>query len=135
MKSDEEKVHFYNGSDVAENNPPGEEMLALLKSCRTIAVVGLSDRPDRVSHRVASYLRKKGYRIIPVNPVKTEIMGEKCYPDLSAIPEPVDIVNIFRAVEAIPGIVEEAIGIKAGPSGCNWDWPTTNRQGRPARRE
>jgi uncharacterized protein len=113
MKSEEEKVHFYDGSDVSEKNPTGEEIMAILRDCQTIAVVGLSDRLDRDSYRVASYLKKKGYRIIPVNPVKNEIMGEKCYPDLSAIPEPVDIVNIFRAVEAIPGIVEEAIRIKA----------------------
>lgn len=114
MKSDEEKVESYDGGDINDDNPPDEELLSILKGCRTIAVVGLSDRPERDSHRVASYLKEKGYRIIPVNPVKTEIMGEKCYSDLSAIPEPVDIVNIFRAVEAIPGIVEEAIGIKAG---------------------
>lgn len=114
MKSDEEKENSSNGSDVPADNPPVEEMRTILRGCRTIAVVGLSDQPDRVSHRVASYLKEKGFRIIPVNPVKTEIMGEKCYPDLSAIPEPVDIVDIFRAVEAIPGIVEEAIGIKAG---------------------
>ncbi|MGV8056849.1 MAG: CoA-binding protein [Smithellaceae bacterium] len=114
MKSDEEKVNSYNNCDVPDGNPPVKEIRTLLRGCRTIAVVGLSDRPDRDSHRVASYLKKKGYRIIPVNPVKTKIMGEKCYPNLSAIPEPVDIVNIFRAVEAIPGIVEEAIMIKAG---------------------
>ena len=114
MKTKEENVNVYDGGDAPDGNPPGEEMLAILKGCRTIAVVGLSDRPDRASYRVASYLKEKGYRVIPVNPVKNEIMGEKCYPDLSAIPEPVDIVDIFRDVEAIPGIVEEAIGIKAG---------------------
>jgi len=114
MKNDEEKEIFFKGSDVPEGNPPGEEIRAILKGCRTIAVVGLSDRPERDSHRVACYLKKKGYRIIPVNPDKNEILGEQCYPELSAIPEPVDIVNIFRAVEAIPGIVKEAIRIKAG---------------------
>lgn len=108
MENDEIKGTFSDG------NPPEEEVLAILKGCRTIAVVGLSDRSDRDSYRVASYLKGKGYRIIPVNPTKSEIMGEKCYPDLSAITEPVDIVDIFRAVEAVPGIVEEAIGIKAG---------------------
>jgi uncharacterized protein len=114
MKSDEEKMNSDNGNAVHPGNPPVEEIRALLKDCRTIAVVGLSDRPERMSHCVASYLKEKGYRIIPVNPAKTEIMGEKCYPDLSAIPEPVDVVDIFRAVEEIPGIVEEAIAIKAG---------------------
>ena len=106
-------LNLYHGSDVPDGNPPAKEMQAMLRSCQTIAVVGLSDRSDRDSYRVASYLKEKGYRIIPVNPVKNEILGEKCYPDLSSIPEPVDIVNIFRAVEAIPGIVEKAIRIKA----------------------
>lgn len=114
MDNKEEKVNSHKVDETPDSNPPREEILSILNGCKTIAVVGLSDRPDRDSYRVASYLKKKGYRIIPVNPVKTEIMGEKCYPDLSAIPEPVDIVNIFRGVEAIPGIVEEAIGIKAG---------------------
>jgi uncharacterized protein len=63
---------------------------------------------------VGEYLKKKGYRIIPVNPAKDKILGEKSYPDLSSIPEKVDIVDIFRAVEAIPGIVDEAIKIGAG---------------------
>ena len=101
--------------EMPDGNPPGEEVLAALREARTIAVVGLSDRPERDSYRVAAYLQTKGYRIIPVNPVKTEILGETCYPDLASIPEPVDIVNIFRAVEAIPGIVDEAllVGAKA----------------------
>jgi len=114
MKTDEEKVNFLNDMNVPDDNPPMEEMQAILKCCRTIAVVGLSDSPDRASYRVALYLKNKGYRIIPVNPAKNEIMGEKCYPDLSSIPEPVDIVDIFRAVEAIPEIVKEAIRIKTG---------------------
>ena len=114
MKSDEEKKDSHSGNDAPEENPRREEILTLLKNCRTIAVVGLSDNPDRYSHKVASYLKAKGYRIIPVNPVKTEIMREKCYPDLSSIPEQIDIVDIFRAEEAIPGIVDEAIRIKAG---------------------
>jgi uncharacterized protein len=114
MKSEDGKAPLHQDSDAPEGNPPSEVILALLKGCRTIAVVGLSDRPDRESYKVASYLKKKGYRIIPVNPVKTEIMEEKCYPDLSTIPDPVDIVDIFRSEEAIPGIVEDAIGIKAG---------------------
>jgi len=114
MKSDEEKMNSDNGGPAPDGNPPEDELRVLLKGCRTVAVVGLSDRPERKSHSVAAYLKEKGYRIIPVNPGKTEIMGEKCYPDLFAIPEPVDVVDIFRDVEAIPGIVEEAIAIKAG---------------------
>lgn len=114
MKAAEKSRDFNKGNETPDSNPSAEVIQNVLNRCRTIAIVGLSDQPDRDSYRVGSYLKKKGYRIIPVNPVKTEIMGEKCYPDLSAVPEPVDIVDIFRAVEAIPGIVEEAIGIKAG---------------------
>ncbi|HOS39965.1 MAG TPA: CoA-binding protein [Spirochaetota bacterium] len=100
--------------EMPDANPPEEEITALLRRAKTIAVVGLSDKPDRDSHRVAAYLQARGYRIIPVNPVKAEILGEKCYPDLRSIPEAIDIVDIFRAVEAIPGIVDEAIAVRAG---------------------
>ncbi|NTW07313.1 MAG: CoA-binding protein, partial [Syntrophaceae bacterium] len=92
MKNNEEKTNSDGGSDASADNPSPKELLELLKSSRTIAVVGLSDKPDRYSHIVAAYLKSKGYRIIPVNPDKTEIMQEKCYPNLSSIPEPVDIV-------------------------------------------
>ena len=87
----------------------------ILKSSRTIAVVGLSPKPDRPSYRVAGYLQKQGYKIIPVNPTTKEILGEPSYPDLSSIPEPVDVVDIFRRPEEMPAIVEEAIkkGVKA----------------------
>jgi predicted CoA-binding protein len=85
----------------------------ILSSSRTIAVVGLSPKPNRPSYRVASYLKEQGYRIIPVNPKATEILGEVCYPDLSSIPEPVDVVDIFRRPEEVPRIVEETIKIGA----------------------
>jgi predicted CoA-binding protein len=85
----------------------------ILSSSRTIAVVGLSPKPNRPSYRVASYLKEQGYRIIPVNPKATEMLGEICYPDLSSIPEPVDVVDIFRRPEEVPGIVEETIKIGA----------------------
>ena len=97
--------------EVPAANPPGTEIAELLRNARTIAVVGLSDRPGRDSYRVAAYLQAQGYRIIPINPNKDEILGEKCYPGLTAIPDPVDIVNIFRTVAVIPGIVEDAIKI------------------------
>jgi predicted CoA-binding protein len=80
---------------------------------RTIAVVGISDDPERPSHFVASFLELHGYKIIPVNPNLTEWEGKKCYPDLLSIPEKVDVVDIFRRSEAIPPIVDEAIKIKA----------------------
>lgn len=85
----------------------------ILNSSRVVAVVGLSPNPDRPSHGVASYLKKQGYRIIPVNPQAREILGEVCYPDLASIPEPVDVVDIFRRSEEVPAIVEEAIKIGA----------------------
>lgn len=80
-----------------------------LSSARTIAVVGLSDRPDRPSHSVAQYLQHQGYRIIPVNPKLTEVLGERCYPDLASIPEAVDMVDIFRRSDQVAPIVDEAI--------------------------
>jgi predicted CoA-binding protein len=80
---------------------------------KTIAVVGISDDPERPSHFVASFLESHGYNIIPVNPKLTKWEGEKCYPDLLSIPEKVDVVDIFRRSEAVPPIVDEAIKIKA----------------------
>ncbi len=80
---------------------------------KTIAVVGISDDPERPSHFVASFLESHGYKIIPVNPKLTEWEGKKCYPDLLSIPEKVDVVDIFRRSEAVPPIVDEAIKIKA----------------------
>ena len=85
----------------------------ILNSSRVVAVVGLSPKPDRPSYNVANYLKGNGYKIIPVNPGVGEILGEVCYPDLSSIPEPVDVVDIFRCSEEVPAIVEETIKIGA----------------------
>lgn len=85
----------------------------ILNSSRAIAVVGLSPRPDRPSHRVASYLKEQAYRVIPVNPKAKEILGELCHPDLASIPEPMDAVDIFRRSEEVLSIAEEAIKIGA----------------------
>ena len=85
----------------------------ILSSCHVVAVVGLSPNRDRPSYEVASYLKKQGYRIIPVNPKAGEILAEVCYPDLSSIPEPVDVVDIFRRSEEVLPIVEEAVKIGA----------------------
>jgi predicted CoA-binding protein len=84
-----------------------------LRGAKTIAVVGLSGRRFRPSHGVAEYLQRAGYRVIPVNPRETEVLGEKAYPDLASVPLPVDIVDIFRRSEHVPEIVEEAIRIGA----------------------
>ena len=85
----------------------------VLESCKTVAIVGLSPRPERDSNGVAAYIQEKGYRIIPVNPSASEILGEKCYPNLASIPEPVDVVDIFRRSEEVPTIVADAIKIGA----------------------
>jgi hypothetical protein len=81
----------------------------ILRVCRTIAVVGLSAKRYRPSYGVAEYMQRSGYRIIPVNPHETEILGENCYPDVESIPEPIDIVDVFRRPEFVPEIVEAAI--------------------------
>jgi predicted CoA-binding protein len=91
----------------------GDPTSEILKSSRTIAIVGLSSRPHRPSYGVAQYLQSVGYRIIPVNPNESEILGEKCYARLEDIPERVDIVDIFRRSEFVPEIVESAIRIGA----------------------
>jgi hypothetical protein len=85
----------------------------ILKSTRTIAVVGISSNPMRPSNGVAEYLRRAGYRIIPVNPNETEVLGEKCYARLEDVPEKIDLVDIFRRSEYVPEIVESAIRVGA----------------------
>ena len=84
----------------------------ILKSAKTIAIVGLSDKPDRPSFEVAKYLQEKGYRIIPVNPNAPEVLGEKAYSDIGSIPKEItiDIVDIFRRSEEVVPHVKEAIG-------------------------
>ncbi|HLH71694.1 MAG TPA: CoA-binding protein [Chloroflexota bacterium] len=86
---------------------------ALLRATKTIAVVGLSSNPTRASHGVSRYMQRQGYRIIPVNPQETEVLGEKAYARLEDVPEPVDMVNIFRLPQYVPPIVDSAIAIGA----------------------
>lgn len=87
----------------------------ILSKYKTVAVVGLSSNPERPSHRVARYLKEQGYRIIPVNPRETEVLGERAYPDLCAVPEPIEVVDIFREPKAVPRVVAQAmyVGAKA----------------------
>ncbi len=85
----------------------------ILRDSKTIAVVGLSPKPHRPSHQVASYLMEAGYTIIPVNPGQDAILGQTCYPNLRAIPIPVDMVDIFRKQEEVLPIAEDAISIGA----------------------
>ena len=100
--------------EIPEENPPSEEIAAILDRSRTVAVVGLSPKAERDSHRVAKYLQEQGYHVVPVNPGQREILGEKCYPNLREIPFPIDVVDVFP-----------------GWSGCNWALCITRRPGRP----
>ena len=90
-----------------------DEIERMLTETKTIAVVGMSPRPDRPSHYVAKYLMDHGYDVIPVNPMVDEVAGLKSYPDLGSIPRPVDMVDIFRRSREVPPIVEEAIEISS----------------------
>ena len=81
----------------------------ILESARTIAVVGLSGKRYRPSYGVAEYLKREGYRVIPVNPEEREVLGEKSYPDLDSVPGEIDVVDIFRRSEFVPEVVEAAI--------------------------
>ncbi len=85
----------------------------ILEGAKTVAVVGLSDKPGRPSHEVARYLQERGFRIIPVNPRLEEVLGEKAYGSLTEIPGGADLVEVFRKPEAVSGIAEEAIRIGA----------------------
>ncbi|MGA8542633.1 MAG: CoA-binding protein [Thermoplasmata archaeon] len=91
--------------------PTDSELREILTRARTVAIVGLSDKPDRDSNEVARYLQSKGYRVIPVNPAVQEVLGEKSYPSLTAIPKEirVDIVDIFRRSDQVVPIAQEAI--------------------------
>lgn len=92
---------------------PPELVDILLRDCRTIAVVGLSSNPARPSHRVAAYMQQQGKIIIPVNPNETIVLGQAAYPSLSAVPVPIDLVNVFRRSEEVGPIVDDAIRINA----------------------
>ncbi|EIJ41770.1 putative CoA-binding protein [Beggiatoa alba B18LD] len=90
-----------------------QSLRRILKAYKTVAMVGLSNNWYRPSYFAAKYLQKQGYKVIPVNPAYTEVLDEKCYPDLASIPEPIDIVDCFRKVEEIPALTEQAIAINA----------------------
>ena len=90
------------------------EIAAILLSARTVAIVGLSSNELRPSNFVGFYLQRHGYRVIPVNPGESEILGEPSYPSLTDVPVPIDVVDVFRRPEAVPAIAEEAVAIGAG---------------------
>lgn len=98
----------------SEQYAPGDDELeSILRSARIIAVVGLSSNPERYSFEVASYLQDRGYRILPVNPNETEVLGERAYPSLLEIPEGVDVVDVFRRPEETPEVARQAVKIGA----------------------
>jgi predicted CoA-binding protein len=92
----------------------------VLHNAKTVAVVGLSPNELRASYFVGYYLRRHGYRIVPVNPRESEILGEQSFKSLSDVPVPIDIVNVFRAPDALPAIAEEAVKIRAGSLWCQF---------------
>lgn len=108
----ENKVNNRSDGMFFYRNPGDDTIQMLLQKCKTIAVVGLSDKPHRDSYQVAAYLQQNGYRIIPVNPRAKNVLGEIAYESLLSIPEKIDIVNIFRKSEQVPPVVQEALQLK-----------------------
>jgi len=98
---------------MSHTNPSDKEIYELLVSTKTIAMVGASSSPDRTSHGIMKKLQSTGYKVIPVNPNETEVLGEKCYASLSDIPVKVDLVNVFRRAETTAPIAHEAVKIQA----------------------
>src|SRR6266540_7383493 len=96
-------------------NPSDQDLKQLLTNATMIAMVGASSNPDKASYGIMQKLQQAGYKVIPVNPRETEILGERSYPSLLDVPEPIDIVDVFRRAEDTPGIADEAatIGAKA----------------------
>jgi len=106
------RMHIPGGAETGGRGD-GDPITKILRESKTIAVVGLSSNPMRPSHGVTEYMRGAGYRIIPVNPNETEVLGEKSYARLEDVPEKIDIVNVFRRAEEVPPVMESAIRIGA----------------------
>ena len=98
---------------MAHANPSDQELRQLLTDATVIAMVGASSDPDKASHGIMRKLQHAGYRVIPVNPTETEILGERSYPSLLDVPERIDIVDVFRRAEDTPGIADDAVTIGA----------------------
>jgi uncharacterized protein len=98
---------------VAHTNPSNEELRKLLTEARTIAIVGASSNPEKPSHGIMRQLLNAGYRVIPVNPRETEVLGQKAYASLDEVPGPIDIVDVFRRSEDTPPIADQAVGAGA----------------------
>ena len=108
------------GSQIPDRWQDALTILGLLNTARTIAIVGLSPNELRASHFVGFYLQRHEYQIVPVNPREPVILGQKSYPDLTQIPFDVDVVDVFRAPDAVPGIAREAVKIGAGALWCQY---------------
>src|SRR5262249_39442297 len=106
-------------TDLAQYQDP-PTIQRVLHSARTIAIVGLSNNELRASYFVGYYLKRHGYRVTPVNPRATEILGEPSYPSLRDVPEPVDVVDVFRAPDAVPDIARDTAAIHAGTLWCQF---------------
>ncbi len=106
--------------EVPDNWQDALEILRILNTAKTIAIVGLSPNELRASHFVGFYLKRHEYRIVPVNPREKTILGQTSYPDLAAIPFKVDVVDVFRTPDAVPGIARDAVKIGAGALWCQY---------------
>jgi predicted CoA-binding protein len=96
-------------------NPPDEKIREILSGMKRVAVVGISAKPDRASHGIARFLVGQGFNVVGVNPaLKEDVLGLQIYPSLADVPEPVDVVDVFRRSDAVPAIIDEAIAMKAG---------------------
>jgi predicted CoA-binding protein len=98
---------------VAHTNPSNEELRKLLTEARTIAMVGASSNPEKPSYGIMRQLLDAGYRVIPVNPRETDVLGQKAYESLDSVPEPIDIVDVFRRSEDTPPIADQAVAVGA----------------------
>jgi predicted CoA-binding protein len=106
-------------TDLARYQDP-QAIQRVLHTASTVAIVGLSKNELRASYFVGYYLKRHGYQVIPVNPRESEILGETCYASMRDVPVPVDIVNVFRAPDALPGIAQDAVAIGAGTLWCQF---------------
>src|SRR6476661_10166058 len=105
---------------MSHQNPSDQELKQLLTDATVIAMVGASSNPEKASHGIMRKLQSAGYRVIPVNPRQPEILGETSYASLLDVPVPVDVVNVFRAPDALPEIAREAVAIQAGALWCQF---------------
>src|SRR5580704_3517574 len=98
---------------MAHRNPSDQDLKQLLTNASTVAMVGASSKPDKPSYGIMRKLQSVGYRVIPINPRETEVLGEHAYPSLADVPEPIDIVDVFRRAEDTPSIADEAVKVGA----------------------